>query len=202
MFAASLKRRLNTEMNPIDSLLLPQLTAHVAARRANLGYLMTASRPSFVDRLAIVAATGLGVGFIPFAPGTFGSLWGPLAFWFVCRAELSLPVLIVTAIVFIAAGVPISTRAARALGKKDPGSVVYDEIAAFWIVFAPQLLSGRPLTPFTAIAGFVLFRIFDISKPFPCRRLEKLPDGAGIMADDLVAGAYAAACLYGLERYF
>lgn len=162
---------------------------------------MTDSRRTIVDRLAIAAATGLGIGFIPFAPGTFGSLWGPVAFWFLSRAELPIAALIGAAIGGILIGIPICTRAAHALGKKDPGAVVYDEIAAFWIVFAPQLLAGRVLTPVTAIVGFVLFRVFDISKPFPCRRLEKLPDGAGIMADDLVAGAYAAACLYALELY-
>lgn len=157
-------------------------------------------RHSIVDRLVIAAATGLGVGLIPFAPGTFGSVWGPVAFWFLSRVECSRVLLVICGVAFIAIGMPICTRAARVLKQKDPGSVVYDEIAAFWIVFAPQLIAGRALTPATAIAGFAFFRVFDILKPFPCRRLEKLPDGVGIMADDLAAGGYAAIGLYLLER--
>jgi len=137
---------------------------------------------------------------IPFAPGTFGSLWGPIAFWFLSRAECSPMSLAICGAAFIALGIPICTRAAQVLDRKDPGSVVYDEMAAFWIVYAPQLFAARALTPLTAVAGFALFRVFDILKPFPCRRLERLPEGVGIMADDLAAGAYAAVLLYFLER--
>lgn len=103
--------------------------------------------------------------------------------------------LLAVAIVFIAIGPAICTRASKLLGSHDPGSVVYDEIAAFWLVFAPQLALGQELTWPILLAGFVLFRIFDITKLWPVSRLEKLPDGTGIMADDLAAGAMAGAVL-------
>lgn len=147
---------------------------------------------SVTDKLVVLLGTGLGVGFIPFAPGTFGSLWGPLLIWGVQLAEWSGPVIAIVAISTTLIGIPICTRSASALGKHDPGSVVYDEIAAFWIVYLPILILDIPMDWTLAGAGFVLFRIFDIAKPWPVCRLEKLPDGTGIMADDLAAGAFAA----------
>jgi phosphatidylglycerophosphatase A len=147
-----------------------------------------------LDWVVLALATGLGTGLSPWAPGTFGSLLGPPL---VLGCSLALPPigLLITGVLFIAAGPPICTRASKLLGKHDPGSVVYDEIAAFWIVFLPQLVMGDELTWPILVAGFVLFRIFDISKLWPVNRLEKLPDGTGIMADDLAAGAMAAAIL-------
>lgn len=154
-----------------------------------------AGRRSGLDLLAIALGTGLGVGFIPFAPGTFGSLWGPLLIWAAIKTTLPPVALLAIGVVFIALGVPICSRAAKAIGKKDPGSVVYDEIAAFWLVLLPQVLGLRPLTWTSAVLGFALFRLFDIKKPWPVGRLEKLPDGTGIMADDLAAGVYAGGLL-------
>jgi phosphatidylglycerophosphatase A len=88
-------------------------------------------------------------------------------------------------------GVPICRRAAGLLRSKDPSAVVFDEIAAMPVVFL--------LIPFglaTSIAGFLLFRLFDIAKPWPIRRFERLPGGWGIMADDFVAGLYAGGLLW------
>jgi phosphatidylglycerophosphatase A len=87
-------------------------------------------------------------------------------------------------------GVPICNIGARVIGRKDPGSVVFDEIVAFFVVFA-----CLPVNFVSAILGFVLFRIFDITKPWPIRRLERLPEGWGVMADDIMAGVYACASL-------
>jgi phosphatidylglycerophosphatase A len=154
----------------------------------------SSQRPSG-NFFAVCLGTGLGVGFIPFAPGTWGSLWGPLLIWSSLKTSWSKPALISFGVVFVALGVPICTRAARAIGKKDPGSVVYDEIAAFWLVYLPQVLGWRDFTWVSAVLGFLLFRLFDITKPWPVRRLEKLPDGLGIMADDLAAGVYAGGLL-------
>ena len=152
---------------------------------------------SLTDRLAIAVGTGLGIGLIPWAPGTFGSLLGPRMILGVMALELPLPVVSVIGLIFIVAGFPICTRAANAMGVKDPGAIVYDEIAAFWIVFVPQLARGQTALSLVEIAaGFVFFRIFDIAKPWPASKLEKLPDGAGVMADDLAAGVYAAACTW------
>lgn len=149
---------------------------------------------SALDQIVLALATGLGTGLSPKAPGTVGSLLGPPMVW---GCALALPPLglMAVAVVFIAIGPAICTRASKLLGSHDPGSVVYDEIAAFWLVFAPQLAMGQELTWPILLGGFVLFRIFDISKLWPVSRLEKLPDGTGIMADDLAAGVMAGAVL-------
>ncbi|MBL8829139.1 MAG: phosphatidylglycerophosphatase A [Planctomycetaceae bacterium] len=150
----------------------------------------TASQP-LLDRLAVFIATGCGLGRIPFAPGTFGTLGGiPLA-WAIGKlpgqAWQALAVLAVCAV-----GIPICTRAVRALGRgKDPGSIVWDEIASLPITYwGLPLDDGRVI-----VAGFVLHRLFDITKPPPARQLERLPDGLGIMADDWIAGLYSHVAL-------
>lgn len=150
---------------------------------------MPAISMSFRDRLVLFLATGCGLGWIPFAPGTFGSLGGLVLVYGL--NHLPIGGYIAAEVAFILLGVWICTRAGQLLGKVDPGSVVWDEIAAFPIVFA-----GVVLTPWTAVIGFVWFRLFDISKPFPVNRLEKLPAGWGVMADDLMAGVYAALGLH------
>jgi phosphatidylglycerophosphatase A len=97
-------------------------------------------------------------------------------------------------------GIPTSTVVARESGRKDPGFVVIDEVAGQMIA-----LIGAPLNWKYLLAGFILFRSFDIVKPFPLRRLEKLPDGTGIMMDDVGAGLYALVlvqlCRYLVARY-
>jgi len=158
------------------------------------------NRNPLIDRLSVTLGTGFGIGFAPFAPGTFGSLLGPPLVWGVLQAGLPVAVVLAIAAVFIAVGIPVCTAASAALGKHDPGQVVYDEIAAFWIVFLPHIVFAKPIGWLAAIAGFAFFRVFDIAKPWPVNWLEKLPDGLGIMADDLAAGVYAAACLFALEE--
>jgi phosphatidylglycerophosphatase A len=83
--------------------------------------------------------------------------------------------------------------AARVSGRKDPGLVVVDEVLGQWITLA----GATVLNPVSWVAAFVLFRAFDIVKPSPVRQLERLPGGAGIVADDLMAGLYGALVLYG-----
>jgi phosphatidylglycerophosphatase A len=90
-------------------------------------------------------------------------------------------------------GIPLCTRAARLLGGKDPGPVVLDEAVAVPTVLAVVPLAARG--PLVLAAAFGLFRVFDIAKPPPIRQVERLPEGLGIMADDQVAAAFAAACL-------
>ena len=158
------------------------------------------NRNLLIDRLSVGLGTGLGIGFAPFAPGTFGSLLGPPLVWGVQQTELHLVAVLGIIVVFIVAGIPICAAASAALGKHDPGQVVYDEIAAFWIVFLPHIVLQKPIGWLAAIAGFAIFRVFDIAKPWPVNRLEKLPGGLGIMADDLAAGAYTAVCLFILEQ--
>jgi phosphatidylglycerophosphatase A len=102
----------------------------------------------------------------------------------------------ITVIVFFAS-VAASTRLARSLGKKDPGVVVVDEVVGQWIS-----LLFLPFTPAVAVAGFVLFRVLDVFKPWPARQLESLPDGWGIMSDDVMAGIYANLLLHAGLRAF
>ena len=138
-----------------------------------------------LGRLATVFATGLGVGFFPFAPGTVGALWGLPLTWGL--QHFSPPIEAAFIVVLFLAGVPTCTWAARYLGAKDPGSIVLDEIVSLPSVFFLVPMSNWKI----AAAGFVLHRIFDVTKPPPARQLERLPTGLGIMADDIAAAVYA-----------
>ncbi len=95
-----------------------------------------------------------------------------------------------SAILATVVGIPAATRVARALGKEDPSHVVIDEVAGQMVAFI-----GAPLNWKCLLAGLILFRAFDITKPFPIRRLEHLPEGTGIMLDDIGAGLYALAVM-------
>ena len=169
----------------------PSLESQTSSRNAKSA---ESALPTLLDQVVLALATGLGTGLSPIAPGTVGSLLGPPMVWG-CTLVLPPLGLLAVATVVIAIGPAICTRASKLLDSHDPGSVVYDEIAAFWLVFAPQLTMGQELTLPILLAGFILFRIFDISKWWPVSHLEKLPDGTGIMADDLAAGAMAGAVL-------
>jgi phosphatidylglycerophosphatase A len=139
---------------------------------------------SAADMVSTAIATGFGSGYSPFAPGTAGSAVGLLLFWPMRAAGPTVQVAVIVAGFFV--GVVACTRLARRIRRKDPGLAVWDEVVGMWTTMA--LL---PFTPLTAAAGFVLFRIMDVVKPWPARQLEALPDGWGIMTDDLFAGIYA-----------
>ncbi len=145
-----------------------------------------ASPPStrWQSALATCLATGFGSGFTPLAPGTAGSLVGLLLFVPLQRLPGGAQ-LVATGLVFML-GVVTSSHVARRVSRKDPGIVVIDEIVGIWVS-----LLFLPFTPATAVLGFLLFRVLDMRKPYPARQLEALPDGLGIMADDLMAGVYA-----------
>ena len=146
---------------------------------------------------AVIVATGFWAGRIPWAPGTFGALWGlPLAWGISWIPAVWLQV--VAIVVICLTGIPICTIAARKLGGlKDPGCIVLDEIASLPITFflVPRLTLERPLV---LIAGFALHRLFDITKPPPAQQLERLPEGLGIMADDWAAGAFSCLVLHAI----
>ena len=137
-----------------------------------------------IDAGAKLVATGLGSGYSPVAPGTAGSLVGLLLF--LPLAGLAWPTQLAAIAAVTLVGALAAGRVARGMGRKDPGLVVVDEVAGQWITFL-----ALPVTPVTALAGFVLFRVMDIVKPWPARDLERLPGGFGIMADDVAAGIYA-----------
>lgn len=157
------------------------------------------------DYLALTIAT-CGVGYLPLAPGTWGSLLA-VGSYFLVRVSLSRyatgtppPVdpygflageLVVIAAVTLV-GIWAASRTERVLKIKDPGKVVVDEVAGQLIALLPLPLTRIGPWPVLVVIAFLLFRFFDIVKPYPARRLESLHGGLGIMADDLVAGAYAA----------
>jgi phosphatidylglycerophosphatase A len=140
-----------------------------------------------------LTATFFGIGRLPGGPGTWGSLaavllWLALA-RFISPTSQSV-MLAVLAAAAVALGIPAATRVARASGTKDPQFVVIDEVAGQWIT-----LLFVPVTWKTLAVGFILFRGFDIVKPPPVRQLERLPEGMGIVVDDVGAGLYALAVM-------
>ena len=158
----------------------------------------TPDRPDWFDP-AVLAATCGGLGRIPFAPGTFGAAAGVALSLAVAAARLS-PALeagLLAAVNLV--GIPICSAAARRLGRgKDPGAIVYDEMASMAIGLLAVPAAARSAAPEALpllAAAFLLHRVFDILKPFPCRRLEHLPAGLGIMADDWGAAAWMAVAL-------
>ncbi len=138
-----------------------------------------------MNQLALFVATVGYVGFFPIAPGTAGSLAALGLFAFV--RWVGMPAFeIATIVAILAIGIWSANGAERALGRKDPGPVVIDEVLGMLITLAllPVSMTG-------VAAGFLLFRLFDVVKPYPAGRMEHLPGGYGIMLDDAMAGVYA-----------
>jgi phosphatidylglycerophosphatase A len=130
-------------------------------------------------------ATGFYAGYIPSAPGTFGTLVG-LPFCFLLAFIGTKGAFFVT-LIFICFAVGVAHQAEKNLQKKDPGLIVIDEMAGILVTFL-----AIPFNAETAVLGFYIFRILDIAKPGPIRYLEKrLPGGAGIVLDDVAAGIFA-----------
>ena len=148
---------------------------------------------------ATLVATFFGAGRLQPAPGTWGSL-ATVILWALASSRIPVAnrtsATILAALVVTLIGIPAATRAARGSGLKDPQFVVIDEVAG-------QLLAliAVPLAWKTFLAGFILFRGFDICKPFPIRRLERLPAGTGIVLDDLGAGIYALVVMHLLLHF-
>jgi phosphatidylglycerophosphatase A len=152
------------------------------------------TRSGLQVRALLALATGLGVGLSRFAPGTFGSLWGPPLVWGLQElSDAGLPPIlyVVLCAMFWLLGVKACDVAISHYDRKDPPWAVIDEIAAFPLVFA-----ATRVTIVSAVVGFLWFRVFDILKPWPIRRVEYLPRGWGVMADDLFAALYAAPALW------
>jgi phosphatidylglycerophosphatase A len=148
---------------------------------------------------ATVVATFFGIGRIRPGPGTWGSavtvaLWAALAY--AITPCWRTPVAVALAVAITLIGIPAATQAARGSGKKDPQFVVIDEVAGQLIA-----LIAVPLTWKSFLAGFILFRVFDIVKPPPVRQLEALPEGFGIVLDDVAAGFYALAIVHLLLHF-
>lgn len=142
---------------------------------------------------ASLTATVFGLGNLRPGPGTWGSLAATLT-WFVLSHgiahKLQPAVLGCFILLVVMAGIPAATVLARSSGLKDPQQVVIDEVAGQWITLLLAPVSWK-----TLLAGFILFRGFDILKPPPVRQLERLPGGTGIVLDDVAAGIYALAVM-------
>ncbi len=135
--------------------------------------------------LIFFLATGAYVGYLPLAPGTWGSLWGILFHFFLSRYSLFF--YLISLVILIALATIIAHQAEIITGRKDNPCIVIDEIAGMAVALIQMPLSG-----WIVFTGFLLFRFFDIAKIFPAKTLgEKLPGGYGIVADDIVAGIYA-----------
>jgi phosphatidylglycerophosphatase A len=178
------------------------------------------SRPvrTFKDYLALAIAT-CGVGYLPLAPGTWGTMVG-VGFYFLLKSvfldvyiELSVNhwfskdawegmpdrltylftcFLLIAIIVVSLVGIWAASRTEKLIGRKDPGIVVIDEVAGILVAFISVPHFYMYGIPPIYLFAFLAFRFFDIVKPYPARRMESLPAGLGIMADDIVAGAYTA----------
>jgi phosphatidylglycerophosphatase A len=133
--------------------------------------------------VALALATTLGVGFVPYAPGTFGSAAGLLLWWLL---PSSLPVQAAAIVIIFLVGSWSGHVAERHFGASDPPPVVIDEVMGMWIT-----LLLNPVGWQGAVIGFLLFRLFDVIKPYPADRLERLRGGFGVMADDGMAAVYA-----------
>lgn len=144
-----------------------------------------------MDRVTRVVGSAFGLGFLPVAPGTWGTL-GTIAVAWLIPAGFLWPLL--TTILFLAAcgaTLVLGTHAEIMTGVKDPGFIVLDEVAGSLVALAS--LDKPPLWWF--IGAFLFFRLFDVLKPWPCRRFERFAGGLGILVDDVTAGFYAALVL-------
>lgn len=154
---------------------------------------------STIDKAVLFAASAMGLGLAaPFAPGTFGSLPGvalayalsPLPLWARISAALLLAV----------AAVPVCSRAEKMLGIKDDGRITADEWMLYPIAVLAVPIESLPL--WTMAVFFAVVRLIDIVKPFPCRQLQAIHGGLGIVIDDFAANIYALAVNYAIYIYF
>jgi|SRR5579871_5002839 len=150
------------------------------------------------NRFAALLATSFGCGYSPVAPGTAGSLAGVAtgALLHEFAGFSGWPFLVLAAAGSVP-GIWAATETARRLKQKDPGVVVIDEVVGQWVALA----GAHSLNWKSYLAAFALFRLFDIWKPPPVRQLEALPEGIGIVADDLMAGVYAALVLFAAQWF-
>ena len=146
------------------------------------------------DYLALALAT-FGVGYLPLIPGTFGSLVSVglfLVFTQIAGGTSLFALVLIFTLIVTFAGIWAASRTEELAGRKDPGKVVVDEVAGQMLALLPLTLFNFQSLTRGVIVSFILFRLFDIFKPYPAGRFERLKGGYGIMCDDLVAGAYAA----------
>lgn len=155
------------------------------------------------DWIAFFIATGFGAGLIPLGPGTWGSVLGVLIAYGLIAELQQNPIQLQNSLLFVSLflafiGFWAGTRAEKIFNRKDAGQVVIDEVCGqvmSYAFIAPYLTRLGSQWRWWMIAGFLLFRAFDIFKPYPINKLQDLPGGVGVMMDDVLAGVYAAAAL-------
>ena len=177
----------------------PEAASTNSDRSAGVPPAVAGASPSRAPLWATPIATFFGVGRLKPGPGTWGSA-ATVLLWALISSQIPAAsrtwATIAAAIVITLIGIPAATRVALASGLKDPQFVVIDEVAGQLVT-----LIGVPLTWKTFLAGLILFRVFDILKPPPVRQLESLPEGTGIVVDDLAAGLYALAVMHLLLHF-
>lgn len=174
-------------------------------------------RKTFLDYFSL-AVTTFGVGYLPLAPGTWGSMVGVMIYLAVAWAEASVginllengwrmeqvaawfyAVNLIIFLLFCLLGIWAASRATKLFKHKDPSQAVVDEVIGQLIVF---LFIPFGVHWFFVLAGFLLFRLFDIWKPYPIDSLQGLPAGIGVCADDILAGIYGGVCLTSIYAVF
>jgi phosphatidylglycerophosphatase A len=144
-----------------------------------------------MNRLAVAIASAFGLGYAPIAPGTAGSAAGVLIYLLTAHWHLTAQAGLALAVIVI--GVWSSSIAAKHYGRSDPSHAVIDEVAGQLVTMFATGVGWKG-----ALIGFLLFRAFDIVKPWPVNKLESLHGGWGIMADDVMAGVYSCAILHAI----
>jgi phosphatidylglycerophosphatase A len=145
-----------------------------------------------ITKSAWLLATWFGCGYSPFAPGTAGSLAAIVIAWLLARLGLGDLWFLGLSLVFLYPAMLSAGIVARESGRKDPQIVVIDEVVGQWLTLA----GARRFNWLTFVFAFTLFRLFDIWKPPPIRLIERIPGGAGIVLDDMMAGVYGALVLF------
>ena len=149
--------------------------------------------------LISLLATGLGAGLLPRAPGTWGSLLATLLAWPMAIIWGQAGLLIAAIAVFLI-GIPVSSAYVEQTGRDDPGEVVIDEFAGQWLTLVVAVTATGP-NVVLFVAGFLLFRVFDVIKPWPIRMVDqRVKGGFGIMIDDVLAAVPAGVLLYGFAQ--
>ena len=149
-----------------------------------------------MNTLARRIATCFGIGRVPFASGTVASFVALLLGWVLVYAGV--PVLLIAVALVTVIGIWACHRHAKVLGIKDPSECVIDEVAGQWLTLVPIAIEAQAFQWRPFVMAFFLFRLFDITKPWPIRNVEKLEGGLGIMADDIVAAVFAGLALWGM----
>lgn len=141
-----------------------------------------------MSKIIYLFATGFGVGYLPKIPGTFGSILGVILFILLTSVSFQVKVVVLLFMFFL--GAMAAAKIENYSGKKDNQIIVIDELVGMWVtlLFAPEGVEW-------VLASLILFRIMDIAKPYPIRKLESLKNGYGVMSDDILAGVFAGIIL-------